>query len=59
MPSYTRVDLGLFYRVGKHWDFAVNCENALDRQYFVNGTTGAALEVGAPRSLSFRASYRF
>lgn len=59
MPSYTRIDCGLFYRLGLHWDFAVNCENAFNKQYFVNGTTGAALEVGAPRSLSFRAGYRF
>ncbi|PTY02150.1 hypothetical protein DB347_24830 [Opitutaceae bacterium EW11] len=59
LPSYTRVDLGLYYRLGAHWDFALHVENALNEVYFVNGTTGAALELGAPRSISLRAGYRF
>lgn len=59
LPAYTRVDLGLFYRLGAHWDFSLHAENALDERYFVNGTTGAALELGAPCSLSLRVGYRF
>ncbi|ACB77828.1 TonB-dependent siderophore receptor [Opitutus terrae] len=59
LPSYWRVDAGLFYRMGTHWDLALNLENVLDETYFVNGTTGAALELGAPRSLSLRVGYRF
>jgi iron complex outermembrane receptor protein len=37
----------------------VNIENLLDETYFVNGTTGAALELGAARNLSLRTTYRF
>jgi len=59
LPSYWRVDAGLFYRIGKRWDAALNIENALDQTYFVNGTTGAALELGAPRNISVRLGYRF
>jgi len=59
LPSYWRVDAGLFYRLNQHWDVAVNIENLLDETYFVNGATGAALELGAPRNISLRTSYRF
>ncbi len=34
-------------------------ENVFDDTYFVNGTTGAGLELGAPRSVSLRVGYRF
>jgi iron complex outermembrane receptor protein len=37
----------------------VNIENLFDETYFVNGTTGAALELGAPRHISLRTTYRF
>jgi len=59
LPAYTRIDAGLFYRTGSHWDFAINCENLFNRLYFVTGSTGTSLEIGAPRSLSFRAGYHF
>ena len=59
LPSYWRVDAGLFYRFSSHWDVAVNIENLFDETYVVNGTTGAALELGAPRSISLRTGYRF
>lgn len=59
LPAYWRIDAGLFYRVGQHWDVAVNVENLADKTYFVNGTTGAALELGAPRSVSLRVGYHF
>ena len=59
LPSYWRVDAGLYYRIGKRWDAALNVENLWDDTYFVNGTTGAALELGAPRNVSVRLGYRF
>ena len=59
LPAFTRLDAGLFYRMGTHWDVSVHCENLLDRLYFTTGSTGAALEVGAPRAPSVRTSYRF
>jgi TonB-dependent siderophore receptor len=58
LPGYTRFDAALFYRLDQRWDLSVNCQNLFDRLYFVSGSTGAALEIGAPRNLSFRISYR-
>lgn len=59
LPDFYRVDLGLFYRLGKHWDFALNVQNLLDETIFVDGTTGANLQVAAPRTLTLRSSYKF
>lgn len=58
LPAYTRVDAGLYYRVAR-WDISAHCENLLDRDYWVGGTTGAGLEPGAPRAVSLRVGYRF
>lgn len=59
LPAYMRIDSGLAYHFNRHWDVAVNCENLANQIYFVTGSTGAALEAGAPRTLSFRAGYQF
>jgi iron complex outermembrane receptor protein len=59
LPGYWRVDAGIFYRLNPHWNVAANIENLLDDTYFVNGTTGAALELGAARNVSLRTTYRF
>jgi iron complex outermembrane receptor protein len=58
LPAYTRVDAGLYYRIAR-WDLSAHCENLLDQQYWVGGTTGTGLEPGAPRALSLRVGYRF
>lgn len=59
LPSFWRVDAGLFYRVNEHLDVALNVENLLDERIFVDGTTGANLQVAAPRTLTLRMGYRF
>ncbi|MEY4489931.1 MAG: hypothetical protein RIQ79_2439 [Verrucomicrobiota bacterium] len=59
LPSFYRLDAGLFYRLDRHWDFALNVENVLDEQIFVDGTTGANLQLAAPRTLTLRAGYKF
>jgi iron complex outermembrane receptor protein len=58
LPSYASVDAALFYRIGAKWDVAINCENLFDKIYFITGATGSALETGAPRTVSFRITYR-
>jgi iron complex outermembrane receptor protein len=58
LPAHTRIDAALYYRVAQ-WDLSLHCENLLDRTYWVGGTTGAALEPGAPRSLALRVGYRY
>jgi outer membrane receptor protein involved in Fe transport len=59
LPSFTRLDAALFYRFGPRWDVSLHCDNLLDRLYFTTGATGSALEVGTPRTVSVRTSYRF
>jgi outer membrane receptor protein involved in Fe transport len=59
MPAFTRLDAGLFYRLGQHLDLALNAENLLDEVIFVAGTVGSSLEIAPPRSLTVRLGYRF
>lgn len=59
LPSFYRVDAGLFYRLNKHWDFSMNVENLFDNLIFVNASVGSNIEVAAPRSFTFKTGYRF
>lgn len=59
LPSFYRVDAGLFYRINKNLDVALNVQNLLDEKIFVDGTTGANLQIAAPRTISMRVGYRF
>lgn len=59
LPSFYRVDAGLFYRINKNMDVALNVQNLLDEKIFVDGTTGVNLQIAAPRTVSMRVGYRF
>lgn len=58
-PSFYRVDAGLSYRFNKHTDVALNVHNLFDEKIFVDGTTGANLQIAAPRTISLRIGYTF
>ena len=53
-PSYTRADLGLYYRRGRY-DYAVNTQNLFDRTYVAGILPGDATRInpGEPRKISF------
>jgi iron complex outermembrane receptor protein len=59
LPSFYRVDAGLHYRINQHMDVALNIQNLLDETIFVDGTTGANLQVAAPRTFTLRVGYQF
>lgn len=59
LPPYLRVDAAVFYRLNRHWDWALNLENLMDRRIFLNATTGASMEMAPPRAVALRMSYRF
>lgn len=59
LPAFTRVDVTLGHRIGRHTEVGVHVENLFDRLIFVNASVGSSIEVAAPRHLSLRASYRF
>lgn len=59
LPWFGRLDAGLYYRVDANVDFSLNVENLNDdRRIAVDGTTGAGVELSAPRRISFRTGYR-
>ncbi|MCS7089296.1 MAG: TonB-dependent receptor [Limisphaera sp.] len=59
LPAFWRVDAALFYRINEHLDLALHVQNLFDETIFVDGTTGANLQMAAPRTLTLRASYKF
>jgi len=59
LPSYTRVDSALFYRLNKHVNFAFNVENLFDALIYVNASVGSSIEIAAPRTMTFRTSFNF
>ena len=59
LPDFYRVDLGFSYRLNQHADVALNIANVFDEKIFVDGTTGANLQIAAPRTLTLRFGYRF
>ncbi len=59
LPWFGRLDAGLYYRVNDNVDFALNVENLNnDLEVALDGTTGAGVELSAPRRVSFRTGYR-
>ncbi len=59
LPDFYRVDLGFSYKLNQHADVALNIANVFDEKIFVDGTTGANLQIAAPRTLTLRFGYRF
>jgi iron complex outermembrane receptor protein len=59
LPSFTRVDSAVFYRLNKHVNFALNVENLFDEMIFVNASVGSSIEVAAPRTTTFRTTFNF
>lgn len=59
LPSYTRVDSALFYRLNKHVNFAFNVENMFNELIYVNASVGSSIEIAAPRTMTFRTTFNF
>ncbi len=59
LPSYTRVDSALFYRLNKFVNFALNVENLFDELIYVNASVGSSIEIAAPRQMTFRTTFNF
>jgi len=59
LPSYTRVDSAVFYRLNKRVNFALNVENLFDELIYVNASVGSNIEIAAPRTMTFRTTFNF
>ncbi|GEL41711.1 ligand-gated channel [Methylorubrum extorquens] len=51
LPSYSRFDLGLFYRISENARAQVNIENLFDRNYIVSAHNNNNILPGAPRTV--------
>jgi catecholate siderophore receptor len=48
LPSYTRVDAALFFRVAQGIEAQVNVENLFDESYFPTAHNDSNISTGAP-----------
>ncbi|WP_156635369.1 TonB-dependent siderophore receptor [Methylobacterium sp. Leaf123] len=51
LPSYSRFDMGLFYRINENVRAQVNIENLFDRNYIVSAHNNNNIMPGAPRTV--------
>lgn len=59
LPSYTRIDGALYYRLSNQYRLQLNVENMFDKQYWASAHNDNNITPGAPRSvkLSLFASF--
>ena len=58
LASWTRVDSSVYYK-WKHYDFALNVQNLLDRRYISAAQSALTLNIGEQRKLTFSVGTRF
>jgi iron complex outermembrane recepter protein len=59
LPSFTKVDTALFYRLNRYINFGLNIDNLFDERIFVSGSVASALELAAPRTATLRTTFNF
>jgi catecholate siderophore receptor len=59
LPSFTRVDLGLFWRVAEHVEAQVNVENLFDEGYYPYAHNDNNISTGAPLNARFTLRVRY
>lgn len=51
LPSYTRVDTALYYKLDNKTDLQLNVENLFNKKYFLNANSNSNITPGSPRAL--------
>lgn len=59
LPSFTRVDGALFYRIDKQYQLQLNVENLFDKKYYASAHNDNNITPGAPRSFKVTLHARF
>ena len=59
LPSYTRIELGLFYQINEFVRAQVNIENLFDRRYIATADNNNNITPGAPRTIRAQIVARF
>lgn len=59
LPAFFRVDAGLDYEVNEKLRVGFHVYNLLDEVILVDGTTGANIQIDAPRTFTLKVTYLF
>lgn len=59
LPSYTRVDMAVFYKINKQFQLQANVENLLDKTYYASAHNNNNITPGSPRALRVTLNARF
>lgn len=54
LPSYTRVDVGAYYKIDENMRLQLNVENLTDKLYFPHSYSSHQISVGAPITASLK-----
>jgi catecholate siderophore receptor len=59
LPSYTRVDSAVFYKVNSNYQLQMNFENLLDKEYYASAHNNNNITPGSPRAVRFTFHAKF
>jgi catecholate siderophore receptor len=59
VPSFTRVDAALFYKLGKDYRLQLNVENLFDKRYWASANSDSNITPGSPRALRLTLNAKF
>lgn len=51
LPSYTRVDAAVFWKIDRNWKAQLNVENIFDEKYYTNAYNNNNITPGSPRAV--------
>jgi catecholate siderophore receptor len=59
VPSFTRVDAALFYKLGKDYRLQLNVENLFDKRYWASANSDSNITPGSPRAVRLTLAAKF
>src|ERR1043166_4802835 len=59
LPAYTRIDAALYVPISERWKLQANCENLLNRRYYLNADGNNNISLGSPRAIRVSVLTRF
>ena len=59
LPSYTRLDAAVYYKLNNNYQLQLNVENLLDKQYYASAHNNNNITPGSPRAVRLTVNARF
>jgi catecholate siderophore receptor len=59
LPSYTRVDAAVYYKLNNNYQLQINVENLLDKQYYASAHNNNNITPGSPRAVRLTVNAKF